>query len=85
MTSPAPELLRTALIDLLIAAAPFRHGRGRSAARGRLDAAIGRGRAALTASAAEGLGTDWRGLAELAAEADAETEARPGFRADLDG
>ncbi|TCS62565.1 hypothetical protein [Varunaivibrio sulfuroxidans] len=85
MTARSPELMQAALIDLLIAAAPFRSGRGLSVPRTRLGCAIARARRALDAAALDGVAADWNGLKRLAAEADAEAQNRPGYRADLEG
>lgn len=84
----APDLLEAALVDLLIAAAPFRHGRGMQRQRAILDAAIKLSGKALKAADAAGLKPDNKGLAQLAAvaaEADAEARGRCGYRADLEG
>ncbi len=82
---PAPELMQAALIDLLIAAAPFRAGRGMTTPREALARAIARARKALDAARAEDVGVDWKTLQDLAREADAEARAQPGYRADLEG
>lgn len=81
----SPELMQAALIDLLIAASPFRHGRGMSKPREALGDAVQRARKALDAAKAEGVGIDWEALKRLAQEADAEARGKPGYRADLDG
>lgn len=81
----SPELMQAALINLLIAAAPFRHGQGMSTPRAMLDDAISRGQNALAAAKREGVEIDWEGLRRLAEEADAEARETRGFRADIDG
>ncbi|MBF0247010.1 MAG: hypothetical protein HQL36_02895 [Alphaproteobacteria bacterium] len=81
----SPELMQAALIDLLIAAAPIRSGRGMSTPRAALGEAIKRARRALDAAKVEGIGADWESLKRLADEADAITRNEPGYRADLDG
>lgn len=81
----SPELMQAALIDLLIAAAPFRSGRGMSTPRAALSDAITRARRALDAAKLEGIDIDWETLKRLAEEADAEARTQPGYRADLDG
>ncbi len=80
MTAPraTPEALRRALADLALVASGFVRGRGMVAARRNLLAAITRANAVLRAPG----GPD---LTDLAAAADAEARARPGFRADLEG
>ena len=81
----SPELMQAALINLLIAAAPFRHGQGMSTPRAMLHDAISRGQQALQAAKREGVGIDWDGLRRLADEADAVAREAPGYRADIDG
>lgn len=81
----SPELMQAALIDLLIAAAPFRSGRGMSTPRAALSDAIARARRALEAAKLEGVDVDWEALKRLADEADAIARNKPGYRADLEG
>lgn len=81
----SPELMQAALIDLLIAAAPFRSGQGMNKPREALGDAIQRARKALDAAKAEGIDIDWETLKRLAQEADAEARNKPGYRADLEG
>ena len=81
----SPELMHAALIDMLIAAAPFRSGRGMTAPRAALGEAIARGCKALHAARVEGVEVDWETLKRLAEEADADAHRKPGYRADLDG
>ncbi len=80
-----PEILQAALIDLMIAAAPFRCGRGMTTPRNVLDAAISRATQALKAAKIDDIDVDWKGLKRMAEEADAAAKEQPGFRADLNG
>jgi len=79
------EILHAALIDLSLAAQFVRRIRCGGQVIEDLKAALHRTEIALKALDKQGIGTDLKGLVELAAQADAEARARAHFRADVDG
>ena len=85
MPQNSAELMEAALLDLVLAAAPFRDGRGMSRQRQQLDSAVRRAREVLRCRRQDGNKPDLEALRRLATQADREAAANPGHRKDLDG
>ncbi len=85
--SHAQELgiAKAAITDLMLAAAAFTDGHGRTSARQNLKNSMAVGRQALKALDKAGIPADGKSLRQLAAEADTEAKHQPGYRADLEG